>query len=171
LDSSGGAELRQPEEASGILGGARGERAYVGLARRGEPRNREAHPRGFVSFAAMRNGSEVRRIGFGEQPVVGDKAKKRLVRPLLEGDDAAERDVPTAIERQLGEADAAIVYHSDVVSAGGRIRGVQIPASVNQTLDYPLIRLTSDPTTAEFMTYVLSDQGRKRLRDNGFLTP
>jgi len=42
---------------------------------------------------------------------------------------------------------------------------------VNQTVDYPLIRLTNDPTTVEFMTYLLSDQGRKRLRDNGFLTP
>jgi ABC-type molybdate transport system substrate-binding protein len=48
---------------------------------------------------------------------------------------------------------------------------VQIPASVNQTLSYPLIRLTDDPTTFAFMTYVLSNQGRKRLRDNGFLTP
>lgn len=48
---------------------------------------------------------------------------------------------------------------------------MQIPASVNQRLDYPMDRLTSDPTTAELMTCVLSDHGRKRLRDNGFLTP
>jgi len=83
-----------------------------------------------------------------------------------------ETDVKATLTKvQLGEADAAIVYHSDVVSAGGRVRGVPIPASVNQTLDYPLIRLTDDPTTVQFMTYVLSDQGRKRLRDNGFLTP
>jgi len=83
-----------------------------------------------------------------------------------------ETDVKATLTKvQLGEADAAVVYHSDVVSAGARIRGVQIPASVNQTLDYPLIRLTSDPTTVEFMTYVLSDQGRRRLRDNGFLNP
>ena len=83
-----------------------------------------------------------------------------------------ETDVKATLAKvQLGEADAAIVYHSDVVSAGIRVRGVQIPASVNQTLDYPLIRLTDDPTTVAFMTYVLSDQGRKRLRDHGFLTP
>jgi molybdate transport system substrate-binding protein len=82
-----------------------------------------------------------------------------------------ETDVKATLTKvQLGEADAAIVYHSDVVSADGRVRGVPIPASVNQTLDYPLIRLTDDPTTAQFMAYVLSDQGRKRLRDNGFLT-
>jgi len=83
-----------------------------------------------------------------------------------------ETDVKATLAKvQLGEADAAIVYHSDIVSAGDRVRGVLIPASVNQTLSYPLIRLTDDPTSIEFMAYVLSDQGRKRLRDNGFLTP
>jgi len=83
-----------------------------------------------------------------------------------------ENDVKATLAKvQLGEADAAIVYHSDVVSAGARVRGVQIPASVNQTLDYPLIRLTDDPTTIELATFLLSDQARKRLRDNGFLTP
>jgi len=83
-----------------------------------------------------------------------------------------ENDVKATLAKvQLGEADAAIVYHSDVVSAGARVRGVQIPASVNQTLDYPLIRLTDDPTTVEFATFLLSDQSRKRLRENGFLTP
>jgi molybdate transport system substrate-binding protein len=83
-----------------------------------------------------------------------------------------ENDVKATLAKvQLGEADAAIVYHSDVVSAGVRVRGVQIPESVNQTLDYPLIRLTHDPTTIEFATFLLSDQSRQRLRDNGFLTP
>ncbi len=83
-----------------------------------------------------------------------------------------EIDVKATLAKvRLGEADAAIVYHSDVVSAGVRVRGVPIPASVNQTIDYPLVRLTDDPTTVEFMTFALSDQGRKRLRDNGFLTP
>ncbi len=82
-----------------------------------------------------------------------------------------ETDVKATLTKvELGEADAAIVYHSDVISAVGRVRGVPIPASVNQTLDYPLIRLTDDPTTGQFMAYILSDQGRKRLRDNGFLT-
>ncbi len=83
-----------------------------------------------------------------------------------------ENDVKATLAKvQLGEADAAIVYHSDVVSAGVRVRGVQIPASVNQTLNYPLIRLTDDPTTIELATFLLSDQSRQRLRDNGFLTP
>ena len=82
-----------------------------------------------------------------------------------------ETDVRATLAKvRLGEADAAIVYHSDVVSAAGRVRGVQIPAAVNQRLDYPLARLTDDPMTAELMTFLLSDQGQVRLRHYGFLT-
>ena len=77
----------------------------------------------------------------------------------------------TLAKVQLGEADAAIVYHSDVVSAGGRVRGVPIPASVNQRLDYPLVRLSDDPATAAFAAHLLSDQGRRRLSEQGFLLP
>lgn len=83
-----------------------------------------------------------------------------------------ETDVKATLAKvQLGEADAAIVYHSDVVSAGKRVHGVAIPAPVNQRLDYPLIRLTNDSGAVDFMTYVLSDHGRRCLRDHGFLTP
>jgi molybdate transport system substrate-binding protein len=77
----------------------------------------------------------------------------------------------TLAKVQLGEADAAIVYRSDVVSAGGRVRGVPIPVSVNQRLDYPLVRLSGDPATAAFAAYLLSDQGRRRLTEHGFLLP
>lgn len=83
-----------------------------------------------------------------------------------------ETDVKATLAKvQLGEADAAIVYHSDVVSAGARVRGVQIPASVNQSLDYPVVLLTKNATAVEFATFLGSEQARKRLRDNGFLTP
>jgi molybdate transport system substrate-binding protein len=83
-----------------------------------------------------------------------------------------ETDVKATLAKvRLGEADAAIVYHSDVVSARGQVRSVPIPASVNQRLEYPLIRLTSDPATSELMAYLLSGQGRARLRDSGFQMP
>ncbi|HEX7535907.1 MAG TPA: molybdate ABC transporter substrate-binding protein [Dermatophilaceae bacterium] len=83
-----------------------------------------------------------------------------------------ETDVKATLAKvRLGEADAAIVYHSDVVSAGQSVHGVQIPASVNQRLEYPLVRLTDDPTAVSFVTFALSDRGRSRLRDHGFLLP
>ena len=71
----------------------------------------------------------------------------------------------------LGEADAAIVYHSDVVTAGDRVRGVSIPAAANTTLDYPLVRLTDRADTTGFADLVASDAGRRALADAGFLTP
>lgn len=71
----------------------------------------------------------------------------------------------------LGEADAAIVYHSDVVTAGDRVRGVSIPAAANTTLDYPLVRLTDRADTTRFADLVAGDAGRRALADAGFLTP
>lgn len=71
----------------------------------------------------------------------------------------------------LGEADAAIVYHSDVVTAGDRVRGVSIPAGSNSTLDYPLVRLTDRADTSGFADLVAGAAGRRALTDAGFLTP
>lgn len=83
-----------------------------------------------------------------------------------------EVDVKSTLAKiGLGEADAAIVYHSDVVTAGGRVRGVAIPAAANTTLDYPLVRLTESADTTGFADLVSSDEGRQALTDAGFLTP
>ena len=71
----------------------------------------------------------------------------------------------------LGEADAAIVYHSDVVTARGRVRGVEIPPDENTTLDYPLVRLTDGDHATGFAALVSSPDGRRLLTDAGFLVP
>lgn len=71
----------------------------------------------------------------------------------------------------LAEADAAIVYHSDVVTAGDRVRGVVIPAAANTTLDYPLVRLTDSTGTEGFAEFVASDTGTTALTAAGFIAP
>ncbi|MDF3045855.1 MAG: molybdenum transporter, periplasmic molybdate-binding protein [Ornithinibacter sp.] len=83
-----------------------------------------------------------------------------------------EVDVRSTLAKiALGEADAAIVYHSDVVTAKGRVRGVPIPAALNTTLDYPLVRLTDDVHPAAFAALVSSPAGEAVLVDAGFLAP
>ena len=83
-----------------------------------------------------------------------------------------EVDVSSTVAKvALGEADAAVVYHSDVVSSGGRVRGVEIPAALNTTLTYPLARFGDDAATAAFATYLAGPEGRAALADAGFLAP
>ncbi|HET7305043.1 MAG TPA: molybdate ABC transporter substrate-binding protein [Segeticoccus sp.] len=82
-----------------------------------------------------------------------------------------ERDVKAALAKvQLGEADAAIVYHSDVATAGENVRGVPIPPDVNEVLRYPIARLDDAPAAHAFVRAVLSPEGQQRLRADGFET-
>ncbi|MGL5910446.1 MAG: molybdate ABC transporter substrate-binding protein, partial [Phycicoccus sp.] len=86
-----------------------------------------------------------------------------------------EVDVAATLAKiTLGEADAAVVYHSDVVSARGSVRGVTIPAAQNTTLDYPMTRFDDeddDTAAAAFAAYVAGPDGRRVLADAGFLPP
>jgi molybdate transport system substrate-binding protein len=74
----------------------------------------------------------------------------------------------------LGEADAGIVYTTDVRAAGGKVTGVPIPAGQNVTADYPIAALKDAPNPAAsdaFMRYVLSPAGRQVLASYGFRPP
>jgi molybdate transport system substrate-binding protein len=83
-----------------------------------------------------------------------------------------EVDVKATLAKvRLGEADAALVYHSDVVSAGDAVRGVAVPAAQNTTLDYPLLWLNRREHTVGFALLVDSGEGVAALTAAGFLAP
>jgi molybdate transport system substrate-binding protein len=71
----------------------------------------------------------------------------------------------------LGEADAAIVYVSDVKSAGGKVEGVTIPDSINVLTTLPIVALKgsshSDVATA-WNNYVVAHQ-QELVSQFGFL--
>lgn len=77
----------------------------------------------------------------------------------------------TLAKVRLGEVDAAVVYHSDVVSAGDAVRGVPITVPGNPVLPYPLIRLTDSAATRAFADYVAGPAGRAALARHGFMAP
>ncbi|CAN5572187.1 molybdate ABC transporter substrate-binding protein [soil metagenome] len=98
--------------------------------------------------------------------------------------DAAGVDVvPRSFERNvsgvvgkvlLGEADAGIVYATDVIAAGDRAEGVEIPADQNVVARYPIAvpSAASDVVTARwFVEFVGSDAGRTILASYGFTDP
>jgi molybdate transport system substrate-binding protein len=73
-----------------------------------------------------------------------------------------------------GEADAAIVFATDVLAAGNGVKGVEIPAAVNASTSYPIavVKGSRNATLAHsFEDFVLSAAGRKVLTDAGFGTP
>ena len=77
----------------------------------------------------------------------------------------------TLAKVRLGEVDAAIVYRSDVVSAGGAVHGIPIPPEHNVTLTYPLVRLTDSPEAGAFAAVLGSPQARPVWAAAGFGMP
>ena len=74
----------------------------------------------------------------------------------------------------LGEADAGIVYVTDVKSAGTKVSGVTIPDSQNVIASYPIgiVKDTGNRSLSDaFSAYVTSAAGSKTLRSFGFLSP
>ncbi len=72
----------------------------------------------------------------------------------------------------LGEADAGVVYVTDVKAGGSKVGGVPIPAKDNVVADYPIARLTDAPNKAgasSFVSYVLSAKGQQVLASYGFM--
>jgi len=74
----------------------------------------------------------------------------------------------------LGEADAGIVYVTDVTAGGSKVEGVDIPDDQNVTATYPLatVKAANDEAGAEaFLDLVLSAEGQQVLKKYGFLPP
>ena len=74
----------------------------------------------------------------------------------------------------LGEADAGIVYVTDVLANGTKTTGVPIPANQNATTDYPIAEIKGAPNAtaaAAFISYVLGPDGQQVLKSFGFLPP
>ncbi len=73
-----------------------------------------------------------------------------------------------------GEADAGIIYVTDVNAAGDAAEGVEIPADINVINNYPIVMTKGAPNAAgaqAFIDYVASDAGKAVLAKYGFLAP
>ena len=83
-----------------------------------------------------------------------------------------EVDVKAAVAKVTsGEADATIVYVTDVEAAGSKGHGVPIPDNQNVVADYPIavVRATHDPAAAAaFVDAVVHGPGQDALRGRGF---
>ena len=92
------------------------------------------------------------------------------VKPVTE-----EADVKATLAKvTLGEVDAAVVYVTDALAAGDKVKAIEIPTEVNASTAYPIATVTgtANQSLAEaFVAYVLSPEGQKVLADAGFVQP
>lgn len=91
------------------------------------------------------------------------------VTPAIDTNEPDVRALLTKVE--AGELDAAIVYRTDVLSAGDAVQGIDIPAVQNVVATYPAAVLTgaANAEGAEaFVAFVLSPEGQEILGSYGF---
>jgi molybdate transport system substrate-binding protein len=82
------------------------------------------------------------------------------------------KSVLTQVE--TGNVDAGMVYVTDVMAAGSKVKGVTISASDNASTLYPIAALThsKEQSIAQaFVAYVLSPSGEQVLKAAGFEQP
>ena len=86
-----------------------------------------------------------------------------------------EQNVKAVLTKvQTGDADAGLVYRTDVLAAGGTVAGVEFAEASTAVNAYPVAVLAGarDPDVAQaFVDLLLSDRGRAILEDQGFATP
>jgi molybdate transport system substrate-binding protein len=86
-----------------------------------------------------------------------------------------ELDVKSALSKlTLGEADAVVVYVTDVKSAGSKVVGVEIPDTQNVVATYPIavVKASKNLSAARaFVDEIVGGTGRQALQARGFLPP
>ncbi|RFU82691.1 molybdate ABC transporter substrate-binding protein [Streptomyces triticagri] len=96
--------------------------------------------------------------------------QKIKVKPVSQ--EANVRAVLSKVE--LGEADAGLVYKTDVTAAEGKAGAVDIPDDENAIAEYPAATLKASENTDaadEFVQWLSSDEAQKILADAGFQQP
>jgi molybdate transport system substrate-binding protein len=109
----------------------------------------------------------------------------------LSGTNGYPADFPAAVEKNvvsneldvkavvtkvaLGEADAGVVYSTDVTqSVASKLTVIPFPSSVAPDIEYPIAVLKDAPdakAAQAFIEYILSPEGQSFLRARGFVAP
>jgi len=107
---------------------------------------------------------------------VGDYTRQVLVdQRVTVTPRSLETDVRSAVAKvSSGEADATVVYVTDVIAAGAKVAGVSVPDAAQPAVTYPIavVKATGNPTAAQaFVDAAVSGEVQKALRTAGFLPP
>ena len=118
-------------------------------------------PIGKYTLQILRNASQAYGADFSERVQARVVSRELNVRQVL-------------AKVTLGEADAGVVYRSDVGAAGPGVGVVTIPSEINVTAQYPMALVRGAAHFAlgsAWCALVLSDKGQAILRAAGFSPP
>ena len=133
------------------------------------------NPAGIASFADLaEDGVKVvvcaPEVPCGAATVKAEEATGVTLAPVSE-----EQSVTDVLGKVTsGEADAGLVYVTDVTAAGGDVTGVPFPESAAIVNTYPIVALEDSDhadLASEFVELVLGDTGQGILREAGFAQP
>jgi len=107
------------------------------------------------------------------------KAQRELgsawVGKVNQGIVSREQDVRAVLAKvSLGEADAGVVYVTDVSTAKGKVRSIPIPSKYNVQAQYPAVRFNDSANasfTRGFLKFLLEADAQKTLKSHGFGPP
>jgi molybdate transport system substrate-binding protein len=133
------------------------------------------NPKGIASFADLAR-TDVTVVVCAPQVPCGSAAEKIekvtgvTLRPVSE-----EPDVKSTLGKvTTGNADAGLVYVTDVTAAGDDVQGVAFPEAAQATTNYPMAVVVDAPQAdlaRAFQELVAGDAGQQVLRSAGFGAP
>jgi molybdate transport system substrate-binding protein len=133
------------------------------------------NPKGINSFAALTK-PDLKVVVCAAQVPCGSATKKveqvtgLALKPVSEESDV--RDVLSKVS--TGDADAGVVYVTDVRSTSGKVSGVDFPEADKAINTYPIATLKSSKQqdlAAKFVALVRGPEGQRVLQATGFGTP
>jgi molybdate transport system substrate-binding protein len=133
------------------------------------------NPAGVTGLDDLANGDL--RIALCDPSVPCGAASEELLAQegITAAPDTLESDVKAVLTKvSLGEVDAALVYRTDVQSAGDEVEGIEVPGAASVVNRYPIAALAEAvdaETAAAFVAFVTGGAGREHLAEAGFGAP
>jgi molybdate transport system substrate-binding protein len=133
------------------------------------------NPGGIASFADLAEDGVVvvvcaPQVPCGAATEKVEQATGVTLKPVSE-----EQDVKSVLNKvRTGEADAGLVYVTDVNSAGDKVKGIPFDESTNAVNSYPIAALKDAPQAdlaKEWVELVLGAAGKAALEKVGFVVP
>jgi molybdate transport system substrate-binding protein len=135
----------------------------------------KGNPRGVRTLGDLAS-SDLKVVLAAEEVPAGRYAKQVLDRAGVRVQAVSQEDNVKAVVTKvsLGEADAGIVYVTDVTAGGDKVEGVDIPQDQNVVATYPIATVKASRAQDQaqaFLDLVLSAEGQRVLEEHGFLPP